>query len=56
MKSWAVGIRVGTSAGALGQDVGASLTMASGWPEEAGFVGKETTASWGNKRRKLGCC
>lgn len=50
-----MGQRVGTSAGVLGQDVGASLTMASDHPQEAGLTGKETTASWGNKRRKLGC-
>lgn len=48
--------RVGTSAGVSGQDVGASLTMASDYPQEAGLTGKETTASWGNKRRKLGRC
>lgn len=48
MESWAVGQRVGTSAWVLGQDVRASLTTASDWPEE-------TTESWGNKRRKLSC-
>lgn len=51
---WAMGQRVGASAGVPGQDVGASLTMVSDYPQEAGLTGKEATASWGNERRKLG--
>lgn len=41
MESWAVGQRVGTSARVLGQDVGASLIMASDCPEETGLLARK---------------